>query len=660
MSPDDPFPRSLPINSLRRIVPLLVLIAAIHGNVMAELNLASVFSDHMVVQRDQPVRVWGRASANAEIAVSLAGAKTGAIADSAGKWNATLAALSPGGPHTLRVESKGEAITLDDVMIGDVYLCSGQSNMQWTVSAVNDDERACALDAASPSIRLFSLPKEGADTPRDEVPSRWRIADHDAIPAFSAVAFFFAAELRKSPALADVPIGLIDSSYGGTVVEAWISQPTLSSQFAGEELRDSFFGWKPSSMYNGMIHPVAPFPIRGVLWYQGESNAPWPEQYVPLLKGMIADWREKWQRPDLPFLIVQLPNMTQNFGGRHFTWLRESQARVAHETPNVHLAVAIDTADGYDLHPKEKFEIGRRLALIARQRLYGEQIESSGPVFRALHRDGATLRIQFDHADGGLVTPNGQPPHPFSVAATDGVFHYAQATIDDDTVLLKPPFPIPDSPLPAVRYAFEGNPGANLYNRAGLPARPFRTDDLPMLEIEVEALPAPMFAALNSAEVTVNGNGCLQSINIAGHEFLAWQPPLIRGGSFVTVWGPTELFHLRKTGPASIFAGNEAATILYTFTGDELRCNITNRAPEKAHFRFALAANVNTDHGPVPDALDTPSVTLRIDHARLAVGGIDRLLRDEKSRAPFLEINLAPGESRNVVLRPEPAGTTPK
>ena len=660
---------------MRKIFVLFLFVTFFGGVELAQAQESSaarpflhpLFGDDMVLQRNVKFPVWGWTTPGASVTVQLRGQKATATADADGKWLARLGPFEAGGPYTLTI-SGPQSVTLNNVLVGDVWLCSGQSNMEMGVTQVNNPKEEVAR-ANYPQIRLFTVPKTIAATPQSTVQGRWLVTTPANITTggwggFSAVAYFFGRHLHKE---LNVPIGLIHSSWGGTVAEGWVSAEALSAMedfqpaikslaetmsapkkaavdvdkgteawwpkndpgssaapawsdpaldasqwktmrlpqlwedaglpdydgvvwfrrtfelpaaWAGRDLvlnlgpiddRDTTFvngvrvgamsqydaprsykvpasalkpgintvavrvldtgvgggiygspeqmkivpagaggaglslagewSYRPSvkltevkeapptqpasgnlglvnARYNGMIAPLLPFAIKGAIWYQGESNVGRAAQYERLLPVMIRDWRARFESGDFPFLIVQLAN----YLGRKTVpvdsdWarLREAQLHISQAVPHAGLAVAIDIGDAKDIHPKNKQEVGRRLALAALDIAYGRKGPSSGPIYRGMKEDGGVIRLSFDHADGGLVIkPGAGGVSGFAIAGEDRRFVWADAVVHGKEVWVSSPqvkFPI------AVRYGWADNPVSTLYNGAGLPASPFRTDD---------------------------------------------------------------------------------------------------------------------------------------------------------------------------------------
>ncbi|MCO6492127.1 MAG: beta galactosidase jelly roll domain-containing protein [Phaeodactylibacter sp.] len=622
------------------------------------LSLPHIFSDHMVLQRGQAIKVWGWAGPDETIGVKLAGHSTVARTDDDGAWAAELPAMDAGGPYELKIHCMDSVVVLKDVLVGEVWLCSGQSNMEWPVKlAVDGEQEAAAADF--PQIRLFTVPKDMNTQPLgNTLPAQWERCSPEAAADFSAVGYFFGRHLHEN---LGVPVGLVDATWGGTVVETWTSAEALADDpelgAAARELGEMDFdamtersqaeqsawekaideqdkglkekwheegydwsGWEtmelpqlwekagyedldgavwfkraltlqagelagpvtlelgpiddsdityvngaevgrminqynagrsytvpagllregentitvrvidtgggggiygepealkiitsrrsislagswhfsigtgelpprpailhpnslPALLYNAMIHPLIPFGIRGAIWYQGESNAGDAFRYRERFRLMIRDWRQQWGQGDFPFLFVQLANFReeqQEPAESQWAELRESQAR-ALEEPHTGMALAIDIGEADDIHPRNKQEAGRRLALAARAIVYDEDLEYSGPIYRASKIEGNQIRLRFNHTGRQLISRHGlEWLRGFAIAGADGVFHPAQARISEDNTVL-----VSSEAVPApkyVRYAWADNPGQlDLYNDAGLPAAPFRTDEL--------------------------------------------------------------------------------------------------------------------------------------------------------------------------------------
>ena len=614
--------------------------------------LSPVFTDHMVLQRDQKDAVWGWAKPGEKVSVSLAGQSADAVAGADGKWQVMLPALPAGGPHNMTV-SGPEIVTLVDILIGDVWICSGQSNMEWKVADSND--AAAEIAAANhPQIRSITLPHVTAAQPQSTFTSPgWEVCSPQTAGGFTAVGYFFGRKLHEE---LKVPVGLIHTSWGGTIAEAWVSKeglapigdfnaamaaleqqakptwPTAQDQWFtknDEGTQDSWWmkvnedewtpveqplqwtgspvaglanfdgvawfrrwidlpaamdgkeaelhlgaiddedtvwlngkqigstegfmkhrvykvpagilkgtnwlavrvldgsggggmtgpassmklvvpgvgevplagSWRykigadlaksepfpkrfgdnpnmPTVLYNAMISPLLPYGIKGAIWYQGESNAGRAQQYRKVLPTLIGDWRKRFGQGDFPFYIVQLANFTPwrtEPGESDWAELREAQAMTGRNVPNSGIAVTIDIGDAADIHPRNKQDVGKRLALQALKKTYGKDVVAAGPEFKSAKVEGGAMRLSFDSVGGGLVAKDGTLKG-FAIAGEDKKFVWAEAKIDGETVVVSSPQVA--SPV-AVRYGWENNPDSTLFNQEGLPAGPFRSDDWP-------------------------------------------------------------------------------------------------------------------------------------------------------------------------------------
>lgn len=483
----------------------------------ADVKLPALFSDNMVLQQGARVPVWGWADEGERVAVTFRGRKVSTTATK-GKWRITLPIQKAGGPDTFTVEGKNR-VELRNVLVGEVWVCSGQSNMEWSMGRSFEPDNDIA-NSANPGLRLFTVPKGRADEPANDVKSGWQECHPDAVRGFSAVAYYFGRDLQKARG---APVGLIHTSWGGSPAEVWISQDVLESnprykaeilapypaalkrhqdgvaqwERETEELKKDGKQpargrpgaiWKPAELYNGMIAPLIPYSIKGAIWYQGEANAGRAHQYRNLFADMIRDWRRDWAQGDFPFLAVQLAPWDRNKkrsveeitaapGDSDWAELREAQLLATKTLPNVGLAVITDAGDKDDIHPARKEPVGARLALQARRIAYGEKIVASGPLYRSMKVKGDRAILSFDNVAGGFEARGGRL-RGFSLCGEDGKFVWADAEIDDDKVTVSSPRVA--RPV-AVRYGWADYPVVNLFNRAGLPASPFRTDDFPMI-----------------------------------------------------------------------------------------------------------------------------------------------------------------------------------
>ncbi len=487
------------------ITAALILLCALP--LRAQVRLPALFSDHMVVQRQRPVHVWGMGDPGESVTVSFRGESKTGLADSLGRWSVYLAPAEAGGPFDMTVRGDN-TLTFHDVLVGDVWLASGQSNMEFPMRKTANSGAEIA-SAKYPKIRLLLVQKAYSDYPRSDVAVvPWTDCNPTSVADFSAVAYFFGREIHQRE---KVPIGLIDVTWGGTPVEAWTSLPTLTADaglmpvFAAraalmnkqeesllliedekrqiEEAKSAgkpvpnfpwhgdMNSWAPAALYNGMIAALTPFAVRGVIWYQGENNSRLelvPAMYERVFPKMIQDWRQAWGEGDFPFLYVQLANFTST-NLEDWATIREAQRKTL-VLRNTAMVVTIDIGDPADVHPTNKQEVGARLALAGRAVAYGEAIEYSGPLFREVVPDDHALRIWFDHTASGLEAKGGGL-RGFEIAGEDGHFYPAEAKIDGASVIVSSSEVLKPT---KVRYGWANNPDCNLYNGAGLPASPFQ------------------------------------------------------------------------------------------------------------------------------------------------------------------------------------------
>lgn len=493
-----------------RFLALLFLLL-LQAYAVGDVTLPSVLADHMVVQRGLPVHLWGMADAHENVSVTFRGETKSATADDLGRWSLFLSPGEAGGPFQLSVKGTN-TITLSDVLVGDVWVASGQSNMEFPMKELTNAAAEIAA-AQYPKIRIFRVDHRPSDYPRSDVPAKtWALCTPESARDSSAVAYYFARDLYQKM---NVPIGLVESFWGGTPAESWTSLHSLGADaslmpvFAErsktldeqettvlqlqKEDRDfqkieaqakaegkpapwrpwhpDFAAWAPAALFNGMIAPLTRFPIRGVIWYQGEANsgdrAP---LYAHLFPTMISDWRRAWDQGDFPFLFVQIANWNTDPDGR-WPEVRDAQRRTL-ALRNTGMAVTIDIGDPVDIHPKDKLDVGLRLARAARSIAYGEKLEWSGPLYRGLTREDHALRVWFDHADG--LAAKGGALVGFEVAGADGKYVTADAKIEGESVVVSSS--AVTEPV-SVRYGWAANPTCNLVNREGLPASPFQAPE---------------------------------------------------------------------------------------------------------------------------------------------------------------------------------------
>lgn len=456
---------------------LIVFLNCLISETHAQLSLSKIFSNGAVLQRDHVIPVWGKAPKDTTITVTLKGVSEETQADSNGNWYLELSSTSAGGPYIMTVETGSQQINLSNIYIGDVWLASGQSNMELAVSGA-DSASTVIANANDQAIRQFKIPKGLSNEPSDDLPngSSWTPATSQYVGNFSAVAYFFALNLKPH---INCPIGIINSSYGGSRIETWMTDELLGYDESDTLLAAGEPERQPTLAYNKMIHPILRYPIKGVIWYQGESNADNLEDalnYSELFQTQIQGWRDLWNEGDFPFIWVQLPNYGQSYSEPQTfdAWpqLRAGQS-AALTLPNTGEAVTIDVG-GLDIHPKYKQPVGYRLSLIARHVAYGEDLVYSGPRYsRNLLREDGKIEINYTDTGSGLLakdSPGGEVTG-FAVAGENGNLAWANAVIDGEKVLVWNDN-VPEPQL--VRYAWEYNPAdVNLYNEEGLPAAPF-------------------------------------------------------------------------------------------------------------------------------------------------------------------------------------------
>lgn len=484
----------------------------------------------MVLQQEKPITIWGWAAPGETVKVQLGDAAQSAQVNERGEWKVTLPAMKAAGPLKLTV-SGSSTVTFDDVMIGEVWLCSGQSNMEMGVGMVNNAKEEIA-SANHPGIRLLMVDNRWTPTPQTDFKGAWKVCSPETIAeegwgGFSASAYFFGRELNEKLGVA---VGLIEADWGGTRIESWTpplgfaAVPALKSEYEKVQLADArselhrqqlgktiaeFESWSQSArkamndmeavppvpnypddlraphdlqqataLFNGMIHPLAPFSIRGAIWYQGEANVGEGMRYADHMKALLSGWRTIWNEGNFPFYFVQIAPFDYGGNQEREPELWEAQAAAANTIPNAGMAVITDANSLHDIHPKDKQTVGHRLALQALAKTYGKSdLVFSGPTFKALKIEGDKLRATFDNTGGGLKSRDGQPLNWFEIIdADEGGFVKADARIDSDSVVLSSP----DVKHPvAMRFAWSGLAEPNLMNAEGLPAGAFRAGDVP-------------------------------------------------------------------------------------------------------------------------------------------------------------------------------------
>jgi len=492
--------------------------------------MPQVFGSHMVLQRDKPIIIWGWANPGETVTVRLATENGRAQANDRGEWKVTLPAMSAGGPFTLTV-SGSSTVTYDDVMVGEVWLCSGQSNMEFGMGMVNNSAEEIT-NADHPGIRLLLVKRDWEGQPTNDISATWKLCTPESVKeggwnGFSAVAYFFGRELNQK---LGVPVGLIESSWGGTRIESWTPPvgfarvPALKDEYkrveAGEpqslvhqqllgltlnqydqwlkaareamaadtavpplpkypdELQGPQDLQQATALYNGMIHPLVPFAIRGAIWYQGEANESEGMKYYERMKALIAGWRAVWGEGDFPFYFVQIAPWNYHDNPQNLARLWEAQTLAANTIPNSGMAVVNDIGNLENIHPKDKQDVGHRLALLALAKTYGQpHLVCSGPTFKSMKIQDNTIRVKFDNTGSGLASRDGGPLCDFEIIDADsGGFVKADARIDGDSVVLSAPGV--EHPV-AMRFAWSGLDEPNLINREGLPAGAFRAGTMP-------------------------------------------------------------------------------------------------------------------------------------------------------------------------------------
>jgi sialate O-acetylesterase len=488
----------------------IVLAASLLGfNARADVKLPNLFSDHMVLQQGAKVPVWGWAEDGEKITVEFKGQKVSTVAKG-GRWMVKLSRLKADAtPATLKVTGSN-TIEIRNVLVGEVWIASGQSNMQWAMNQAHEPQADIA-NSTHPHLRLLYVPRTRRDAPTNNIDATWTLCEPKTVEGFSAVAYYFGRDLQRA---LGVPVGIIHTSWGGSPAEVWMREEALSKNpdykrdildpypkaeasykaALAKWQKDSAEAkkakkplttqpprapWKPTELYNGMIAPLIPVAIKGAIWYQGESNAGRAHQYRSLFADMIKNWRQDWDN-DFTFLLVQLApfkKIETQPGDSDWAELREAQLLATQKLPKVGMAVITDVGEENDIHPKKKAPVGARLALAARGIAYGEKIEYSGPVFRSLKIKGHEAVVSFSHVGRGLEARGGEL-RGFAICGDDRKWVWGKAEIRGSTVVVTSPEVA--KPV-AVRYGWANYPVVNLWNKDGLPATPFRTDNFPMI-----------------------------------------------------------------------------------------------------------------------------------------------------------------------------------
>lgn len=485
----------------RTLATFLIACLAFACNAFADVRLPGIISDHMLLQRDLPARIFGTAEPGESVSVAFRGQTARTVADAVGRWEVWLRPLAPGPAAEMTIRGTN-TITVADVLVGDVWVGSGQSNMQWAVRQ-SDNADAEIASATFPEIRLFHVPRKTSAVPVEDVDARWIVCTPESVKDFSAVLYYFGRQQHQD---LKVPMGLIHSSWGGTPIASWISGPSLVGndrlepfltfwqnairQYPVNQARheQALKKWEatgvatgrpapplgpghqhePTTLYNAMIAPLVKYTIKGALWYQGETEAGRAQGHIygDALMALVQDWRRAFGQGDFPFYWVQLANYANAAKNGHWMRVQEGQVK-ATALRNTGVAVINDIGNPTDIHPTNKQEVGRRLALLAQGR-------GASPLYRQFTREEQALRIWFDNAGTTLTARGNEPVKGFQIAGPDGAYVPATARIEGATVLVSSPeVANPQS----VRYAWDYDPDANLTNEAGLPASAFRTNE---------------------------------------------------------------------------------------------------------------------------------------------------------------------------------------
>ena len=498
----------------------IVMLLVLPSHASADITLPALIDHHMVIQRDVPFPVWGWADPREKVTVEFKNRVYRTEASGDGRFRVELEPETAGGPYEMKISGNNDII-LHNILIGDIWVCSGQSNMEWPVKYCTNAEKEIA-SAMNPMLRLIEVKKTGRGAPQDDIEGQWQECTPHTVGDITGAGYFFCRALVRD---LDIPVGLVMSNWGGTSIKQWTSLSAMESDPAVapildryrtvlygnpkemNEYHDGLAGWfeycfvqmhlkrsynpipqppeefkgmggTPSWLYNGMIAPLTWMPIKGWAWYQGESNSGRAYLYRSQLPLLIQDWRNAWKMGDLPFIVVQLANWQKRKdkpGDSAIAELREAQFMTVQNVPNTALVVTLDIGEE-DVHFRDKQPAGERMALAAMKIAYGKDTVHSGPVYRSMNVKKNTVSLTFDFAKGGLVTSDGGSPVGFSIAGEDSVFKWAEARIEKNKVVVwndtvKKPA--------AVRYGWSNNPAVNLVNSANLPAVPFRTDNWP-------------------------------------------------------------------------------------------------------------------------------------------------------------------------------------
>lgn len=467
--------------------------------VKTSLELAGIFADNMVIQQQTDAAIWGKGPPNLTVSVkpSWSGKTIKTQTDAEGRWKTSINTPPAGGPFKIQIECDKDKIELKNVLSGEVWICSGQSNMQWKLRGFGAEQFKEDVEKAKfPEIRLCDVQPSLALEEQEDVRSNWKVCNPSTAYNFSAVAYFFGSRLHQE---LDVPIGLISTNWGGSSAEAWTNSKTLNEEFPefskvlksypkiiaetgvsyprGKPTPKGLNQRSPASLYNSMIHPLIPFSLRGVIWYQGESNCTKPEQYRTLFPAMINNWRTAWDIGEFPFYYVQIAPFSYKREPVEVAFLREAQL-MALSVPNTGMAVTMDVGEVDNIHPREKKPVGERLALLALARTYGKKdLVDSGPLYKSHKISRDEVSLEFSHVGGGLTSRDGEALTHFTIAGKDKKFVPAEAVISGNSIIARSE----DVRKPvAVRFGWGNADTPNLMNKEGLPSSSFRTDDWPI------------------------------------------------------------------------------------------------------------------------------------------------------------------------------------
>lgn len=457
----------------------LCAVPVLHAQTPTRLHLPAIFSDGMVLQQRSRVPVWGWGEAGTVVKIVgswMPGDTATATVDDCGHWMARIPTANHGGPYTLQVFSgpaTGNRIELRNILLGEVWLCSGQSNMEWSPDNGIRNQQEEIESADYPAIRFFSLAKRGSRSLQEDCSARWESCSPDVMRRRSAVAYFFGRRLHRE---LDVPVGLIVSAWGGTPAEVWTPRDTvMHTPEIANALLDKTYPWwptEPGVLYNSMIHPLMPYAIAGAVWYQGESNRENPSSYDALMRKMIKSWRKGFGR-EFPFYLVQIAPFAYGASDDGPALIREAQERVARQVPNSGMAATVDIGDPKNIHPARKAEVGARLAGLALGKHYGVLEDGyESPSFDRMEVEKGKAVLAFTQTESGLFCPD-KTIRGLVIAGEDGRFVPAQAVIRGDRLVVSSPEV--EKPA-AVRYCFDDATIGNLFNGKGLPVTPFRTD----------------------------------------------------------------------------------------------------------------------------------------------------------------------------------------